>query len=165
MPADLLRRIDLDKLYLPFTERLMQLLANCRARGVEYHAISGYRSDAEQMALWAQGRTREGPIVTNARAGESAHNYGLAVDLCRDADVDRRGLQPDWSPEAYEVLGEEARKLGLVWGGDWRRPDRPHVQWPGYVTARDLEPLRAINAQTGLQGVWMYLDAEQEEAT
>lgn len=158
MPANLVSRIDLDKLYPPFLRRLLELLADCRRAGADYYAVSGFRSYAEQTALYEQGRTRPGLRVTNARAGESAHNFGLAVDLVRDGVLDRRGLQPDWSPESYVPLGERAPKFGLLWGGEFLTPDYPHVQWPGYATASQLAPLRDIFERAGLRAVWEYLD-------
>lgn len=160
MPVDLVARLNLDQLYLPFVAKLLELLAACRARGADYFAISGYRSASEQAALYFQGRTTPGPVVTYARPFESAHNFGLAVDLCRDGHLDRRGLQPDWRPESYDLLGEEAEKVGLVWGGSWRKPDRPHVQWPGFVTATDLQPLKPIFERGGLTAVFAELDGE-----
>jgi peptidoglycan L-alanyl-D-glutamate endopeptidase CwlK len=164
MPTDLIR-ISLDQLYLPFVEILLDVMAACRARGADYFAISGYRSDAEQMVLWCQGRTTPGTIVTGARAGESAHNYGIAVDFCRDGVLDRRGLQPDYRPESYVILGEEARRAGLVWGGDFKHlPDRPHVQWPGFVTKEDLAPLLQVKAKGGLSAVFAHLDGLKEAA-
>src|SRR6202021_3611073 len=48
---------------------------------VQVILIAGMRTFAESDALYAQGRTEPGPIVTNAPAGESFHNYGLAVDF------------------------------------------------------------------------------------
>ena len=165
MPVDLVQRISLDQLYFPFLEKVLALLNACRLRGADYFAISGYRTDAEQMLLWCQGRTQPGLIVTDAQGGDSAHNYGIAVDFCRDGYLDRRGLQPDFRPESYDVLGEEARRLGLVWGGDWRKPDRPHVQWgPGFTTKVDLAPLKAIKATGGLTAVFEHLDGLKEAA-
>lgn len=46
-----------------------------------YSVAFGFRSGAVQDALYAQGRTTPGPIVTNAKGGQSAHNYGLAIDV------------------------------------------------------------------------------------
>ena len=158
MPADLLKRIDLDHLYLPFAERLLGLLAEARKRGVDYHVISGFRSYIEQDGLYAQGRSTPGAVVTNARGGESAHQFGIAADLCRDADVTRHGLQPDWEPESYELLRELCPLFELVWGGTFHRPDRPHVQARGYVTAKQLKPLREAFEVAGLKGAWRYLD-------
>jgi peptidoglycan L-alanyl-D-glutamate endopeptidase CwlK len=95
--------------------------------------------------------------VTFARGGESAHNFGLAVDF----------YAGDWDPMSYELLGKMVKMRGLIWGGDFRSPDRPHVQWPGYVTAGQMAPLRALlpdsrdSAQDGLRRVWQYVDAHK----
>lgn len=47
------------------------------------------RTFAEQEALYAQGRTKPGKVVTNAKAGMSYHNYGLAVDIVLLKDTDK----------------------------------------------------------------------------
>lgn len=140
MPADLVKRIDLDKIYPPFLERALTLLARCRKRGADYVAIFGYRSYAEQAQLHANYLAGKGGRA--APPGASAHNYGLAIDFARDADASAPGLQPDWSDAAYRILGEEAAKLGLHWGAGYG--DRPHISWPGYVSASDLAPLRLV---------------------
>lgn len=158
MSALLLARIDPLQLYPPFTERLMALVEEAEGLGVHYWAVSGFRSYAEQMRLWAQGRTQPGLKVTNAKGGESAHNFGIAADFCRDGVVDRRGLQPDWKPESYATLGQLAAKHGLAWGGDWALKDYPHVQLPGFVTREQLEPLRVAFETGGLTAVWEYLN-------
>lgn len=159
VPVDLIR-VDLDRLYLPFVHRLLDVLAACRARGADYYVISGYRSLEEQDLLYAQGRTMAGHVVTHARGGSSPHNYGLAADLTRDGRLDRKGLQPDWDAESYAILGEEAERVGLVWGGRWVRPDRPHVQWPGYVTSEQLHTLRRAHALGGLAAAWAAIPTE-----
>ncbi|WP_318566507.1 M15 family metallopeptidase [Peribacillus simplex] len=77
----------------------------------------GFRLFAEQNALLAQGRTKPGNKVTNARGGQSMHNYGLAIDICLitsdgkkavwDTKADfNKGGKSDW----MEVV-EEARNL------------------------------------------------------
>jgi peptidoglycan L-alanyl-D-glutamate endopeptidase CwlK len=53
--------------------------------GVTFEVLSGLRSYAQQAALFAQGRTKPGKIVTNARPGSSWHNYGLAIDVVQSA--------------------------------------------------------------------------------
>ncbi len=82
----------------------------------------GYRTWAEQDALYAQGRTTPGPIVTWARGGESMHNLGLDVDVFR---VDERAL---YAPSSSTV--ETFKRFGFSWGGDWagRKNDPPHFQ-------------------------------------
>jgi peptidoglycan LD-endopeptidase CwlK len=158
MPAALFKRINLDFLYAPFLEKLLDAISDCKTTGVEYTATLGFRTYAEQDALFAQGRTTPGHIVTNARGGESAHNFGLAVDF----------FAGDWDPQSYERLGSMVALRGLVWGGSWKKPDRPHVQWPGYVSAADMAPLAALTLpdsresdQDVLRRVWAYLDANK----
>jgi peptidoglycan LD-endopeptidase CwlK len=160
VPADLIR-IDLDKCYGPFVERALEMLARCRDRGADYFVTYGYRSWAESdklHALWLEGLGGRA-----APGGFSAHNYGLAWDLTRDADTKKKGLQPTWDSKAYDVLGEEAKRAGLVWGASFN--DKPHVQWPGYVSAKQLGPLRSLwrgldgTEEERLREAWEYLDA------
>lgn len=101
------------------------LIQQSHARGVPIVITQGLRTIAEQNALYAQGRSKPGPIVTNAKGGTSYHNYGLAFDFAlllpngtslswdinRDGDKDKTA---DWQ----EVV-QEAKRLGLEWGGDW----------------------------------------------
>ena len=49
------------------------------------------RTFAEQDALYAQGRTKGGLKVTNAKGGQSYHNYGLAIDIVLLIDKDKNG--------------------------------------------------------------------------
>ena len=58
-----------------------RLLADAAAAGIPLTVTFTLRSMATQAALYAQGRTRPGPVVTNARAGHSFHNFGLALDV------------------------------------------------------------------------------------
>jgi hypothetical protein len=83
--------------------------------------VSGFRTFAEQDALYAQGRTTPGNIVTPARGGESAHNYGLAVDIMRIGDE-------LYNPAPITV--ETFKRFGFVWGGDWpgKKNDPPHFE-------------------------------------
>lgn len=156
-PAGNFGKVVLDQLYLPFLQRLLAAIAACNERGVEYRATAGFRSYDEQQRLYFQGRTAPGNVVTDAMGWYSPHNYGLAVDF-----VAWEKGKPSWSIPAYSVLGEEAERVGLVWGGEFHHPhDRPHVQWPGYVHAKELEPLRRIakaNPSAPLTAVWAYLD-------
>lgn len=159
MSGLLLSRIDTALLYPPFLAKLQGLLDEAMAKHqAAYWVISGFRSYTEQRELFAQGRTAPGPKVTNARAGESSHNFGIAGDVCRDGFIDRRGLQPDWRNESYELLRELAPKHGLYWGGLFFDPDRPHLQLPGYINREQLEPLRQAFEAGGFKSVFDVLD-------
>lgn len=91
--------------------------------GIKLRITSAYRSFAEQDALFAQGRTQPGSIVTNARGGESIHNFGLAFDV-----VPMVHGQPDWNCD-WPFIGALGKSYGFAWGGDWQTfPDRPHFE-------------------------------------
>lgn len=88
-----------------------------------------YRSNAEQDKLYAQGRTAPGFKVTKARAGESLHNFGLAIDF-----VPMVHGKPAWDdPKPFEMLARMAQIADprLKWGGDFKSiDDKPHLEWP-----------------------------------
>ncbi|WP_424765683.1 M15 family metallopeptidase [Paenibacillus sp. sgz302251] len=127
-------------------EAAEQLMIASYNKGVPILITQGYRSIAEQNALYAQGRTTKGNIVTNAKGGSSYHNYGLAIDFAllssdgkqvfwdmkRDADNDKTA---DW----MEVVSE-AKNLGFEWGGDWKSfKDNPHFQMTFGLSIVDLK--------------------------
>lgn len=85
------------------------------------------RSHERQDWLYAQGRTRDGKVVTNAKAGESDHNPN-SEGQGRALDYAFRGGNSPWSEEhPWALAGTIAKELGLRWGGDWPKPDRPHL--------------------------------------
>ena len=127
-----------------FESRLVQA-------GLDFQRSCTFRSQLEQNALWTRGRS---PLdVVNAHYKEagmvpitaeenkrpvtwtilSVHTDHEAVDYYQeiagrasydlkvDADFDKI---PDW-----QEFGKIARECGLEWGGDWKKPDYPHVQW------------------------------------
>lgn len=107
--------------------RIRLMAAELKKQGITIMAVSGLRTFAEQDALYAQGRTKPGSIVTNARGGQSLHNYGLAVDV---VPVNGNG-QPNWnaSEATWQKIGAAGKKQGMEWGGDWKSfKDRPHFQ-------------------------------------
>lgn len=86
---------------------------------------SATRTCAEQTALYAQGRTAPGKRVTNAPAGFSNHNFGIAFDV-----TIFRGGEPVWESPLYRTtLAGIGRALGFTWGGDWKGiVDEPHYE-------------------------------------
>lgn len=96
--------------------------------------VFALRSMAEQQAIYDQGRTKKGPIVTNAKPGASFHNWGLAIDFAliingkevswdtvKDYDDDHKS---DWM-EVVSIF----KAAGWEWGGDWKSiKDYPHLQ-------------------------------------
>jgi peptidoglycan LD-endopeptidase CwlK len=100
----------------------------CRARGWQLRIYSTFRSVEEQDALYAIGRSEPGKIVTNARGGQSWHNFGRAFDA-----VIIVGNRPVWGSqpgdkELLEAVGCLAEGVGLEWGGRWKMRDGLHFQ-------------------------------------
>lgn len=104
----------------------IKLIEQATAQGIHVKVISGHRTYAEQDALYAQGRTKSGKVVTNARGGFSNHNFGIAFDIgIFSAD----GKTYYGESTAYKVCGGIGERLGLEWGGRWKFVDEPHFQY------------------------------------
>lgn len=87
--------------------------------GIEYKGVSHWRSGELQDQLHSRGRSKPGKIVTNAKAGQSYHNWGLAHDI---------SFPKGNHAEAARI----AKQYGIEWGGDWKSfPDPPHFQYRG----------------------------------
>lgn len=115
--------------------------------GVTAEVISGLRSWQQQAALYAQGRTKPGRIVTKARPGSSWHNYGLAIDLGLFAGgkyLDEAA--PARAEKVYRDLGALAATMGLEWAGTWKSfPEGPHFQWTAGQTVAQLRAKMEAN--------------------
>lgn len=117
----------LERLQPRAAELARQLVAAARQKGIAIKVISGLRTVEEQDALYAQGRTAPGPIVTTARGGCSNHNTGLSFDI--GVFRDDKFIDDQSDPVTYQTVGELGRGLGLVWGGDWKSiKDLPHFE-------------------------------------
>lgn len=122
-------RFGLNELYLPVYDAL------CRTLPDEWQPYYGIRTFEEQARLYAQGRTAPGRIVTNARPGESAHNYGCASDWTMWKDG--RPLWIQANDPRIKVFQDAVRQASGRWGGDWDNDgnifehsfiDVPHVE-------------------------------------
>lgn len=125
----------------PFRKFARLAEATAAAMGCEYKGISGLRTWKEQDALYAKGRTVPGPRVTNARAGYSWHNYGVALDFGvfrgeSYVDADNPGL----AARVHAACAVHADECGLEWGGNWTRfKDLPHYQVAGLPSSPRAE--------------------------
>lgn len=142
----------------PLIERAEAGLPNYLAVRVTY----SLRTFEEQQALYNQGRTTPGKIVTKAKAGQSYHNYGLALDFVILYDKDKNGSYetiswdtvkdedkdgiPDW-----KEIANIFKAAGWTWGGDFKTiVDQPHVE---KTFGKDWKDLLALK-QRG------YVDSE-----
>ena len=95
-------------------------------KGVRLRFAYVYRSIAEQDALFKQR-----PKVTNAKGGQSIHNYGLAFDivLLYDKDGNETFETASWEQNKYWMqVVNYFKSKGWQWGGDWKFKDAPHFQ-------------------------------------
>ncbi len=102
--------------------------------GYEMALLEGYRSPERQNRL-----AQLGGNVTNAAAFQSYHQYGLAADnaFLRDGKLVISEKDP-WAMRGYQLYGQTAEQVGLVWGGRWKLMDLGHVEYhkPGFVIGR-----------------------------
>jgi peptidoglycan L-alanyl-D-glutamate endopeptidase CwlK len=127
----------LDDLILPARTRVQAFLETAKKQGIDLLVTSTYRDNASQNALYAQGRTTPGKIVTNAKAGQSWHNYRCAVDV-----VPIVAGKPRWDvkDEVWQQVGALGKAAGLEWAGDWKRfKEYPHFQYTGGLTLAQLQ--------------------------
>jgi peptidoglycan LD-endopeptidase CwlK len=105
--------------------------------------LSGTRTYAEQNVLYAKGRTAGGNIVTNARGGQSNHNFGVALDVGLFSGTKYLTGASKAENKAYEDLAHAIKGeiADVAWGGDWRTfKDLPHFE---YATGINLAQVRA----------------------
>lgn len=117
--------------------KLDLLLKACKSEGIKIAFAETLRTVAEQDALYAKGRSKPGPKVTNAKGEEyrSMHQWGVAADFYLLMDIDGDGTTKDDAynnaKKTFNRVGKVAKKLGLEWGGDWKSiKDLPHLQLP-----------------------------------
>jgi peptidoglycan L-alanyl-D-glutamate endopeptidase CwlK len=132
----------LDDLIPPAKERVERFLSLCKDNNIDLLVTSTYRDNESQQALYEQGRTTAGKVVTNAKAGDSWHNWRCAVDVVPmvNGKPNWDGLHPVW--DQIGTLGEQA---GLEWAGRWRTfKELAHFQYTGGLTLTDLKSGKEI---------------------
>ncbi|CAH0305470.1 peptidoglycan-binding protein [Priestia megaterium] len=134
----------LSKIHPTLADKARQLIAKAHEEGIDLVVTQGLRTIAEQNALYAQGRTAPGKIVTKAKGGSSYHNFGLAFDIA----VRKENGEIDWdSTKLYSRVGQLGKSIGLEWGGDFKSiRDTPHFQLTFGLT---LSQLRAGKRPSG----------------
>ena len=126
----------LDDLAPPAKQRAEAFIAAAKAKGIDLLVTSTYRDNESQDALYAQGRTTPGNIVTRAKAGQSWHNYRCALDV-----VPLVNGKAIWDDQAlWKQVGEIGKSCGLEWAGDWVTfKEFPHFQYTGGLTLAQLQ--------------------------
>jgi len=164
-------------LFPPLIKKANEFIAQCKKAGVTILITQGLRTWAKQNEYYAQGRTTPGKIVTNAKGGESYHNFGLAFDIVPiggdgkpiwDTDhqawqiaMDIGGLHPGHSksrldPQLVAEIVAADLQIDLNWGGDWKSfKDLPHFE---LTAGTPLQLLRTLY-KPDLQRCWAEVQA------
>ena len=118
-------------------ETALEVIKRAYKEGINVQISEGHRSYARQNELYAQGRTKPGKIVTNAKGGQSWHNFGIAVDYFLTTND---GSKAVWTVNSnWRRVAQIAKGLGFEWGGDWTSfKDYPHLQMTGGYTLAQL---------------------------
>jgi peptidoglycan L-alanyl-D-glutamate endopeptidase CwlK len=115
-----------------FSQRLLLVFKIMKeTHGYDMAILEGYRSPERQNLLASAGAS-----VTNARAFQSYHQFGLAADCAflRDGKLVISEKDP-WAMRGYQLYGATAEAAGLHWGGRWAMMDFGHTELraPGTV--------------------------------
>jgi len=125
---------------LPKTQiaaRKAMIASKALSGGLTVQILSGTRTYAEQNKLYAQR-----PKVTNAKAGQSNHNFGIAFDIGIFKGKTYYTGRNVAENKAYDDLSKIIKPVGLLWGGDWKSlKDAPHYELP---TNKSISQVRAL---------------------
>ena len=145
----------IQKLHPSVREEVAQIIVACDIAltgKAKVRITQGLRTFEEQDALYAVGRTKPGKKVTQAKGGQSIHNYGFAVDICLiiDGKVASWDTYKDWDNDKiadwYECVKIFANN-GWDWGGNWKKfKDLPHFEKKEYTDWRKLSQLKKDKA-------------------
>lgn len=135
---DIITKKKIDELHPALKDKAIQLVKAAEKAGIHLRIYSALRTFAQQTALFNQpfdlidndgDRLIDEPDekVTNAKAGESFHNYGLAFDV-----VEIKNGTAIWDNPRWEQIGKIGESVGLEWGGRWKFVDKPHFQIKGF---------------------------------
>lgn len=104
-------------------DKAREFINKAEKKGIKLRVAQATRTYAEQNDLYAQGRTKSGGIVTNAKAGQSSHNFGTAIDVVPIVNGEAK-WDADWNK-----IAEIGKSVGFSWGGDWKTfKDKPHFE-------------------------------------
>jgi len=120
---DLVSETRILTLHPKIRDKAREFINKAEKQNIKLRVTSAYRTYAEQNDLYAQGRTKGGKIVTNAKGGQSFHNFGTAMDVVPIVDG-KADYNTDWNKIA--TIG---KSVGFAWGGDWTSfKDKPHFE-------------------------------------
>ena len=120
-----------DGLQPDFKEKVIRWYEECREEGIKILVYCGYRSNEDQEKLYKQGRSTKGKKITNARAGQSFHNYGRAIDF-----VPVKSGESSWDDTASYI---KAQRIGKEFGLRAISWELPHLEDGSFKNWRELQ--------------------------
>lgn len=145
---DNITKIRIEQLHPSVVTEMMKIITECNTALTgrsQVRITQGLRTFSEQDDLYAIGRTKPGKKVTNAKGGQSVHNYGFAVDICLiiDGKIASWDIKKDWDNDGVADWDECVKifaKYGWSWGGNWTSfKDMPHFEKIGFNNWRILQ--------------------------
>ena len=155
-----LDKISVDKLKLVYpdiSERFLRVFQDMLLHNqMVIRVTDGFRSIERQKKLYEIGRGKTKlPPVTNAKAGDSLHNYGCAIDVCFVGRDPYLNAHPK-GDFLWKEFGRLAKVHGFIWGGDFSYLiDRPHIQLTYGATLPEIKQLYRGGDQ---KAVWARFD-------
>lgn len=133
---------DIKELHPRVQTRCQAFLDTCKEDGIDILITSTYRDGESQNALFAQGRSKPGARVTNARSGQSYHNWRCAFDF-----VPIKNGKAIWNdPALFERCGAIAEEVGLEWAGHWVGfKEMAHCQWTNGLKIDDFKSGKTLD--------------------
>jgi peptidoglycan L-alanyl-D-glutamate endopeptidase CwlK len=128
---------DLNELLPQVKTKVEHFIQLCKDNNIDLLVTSTYRDFESQAALYSQGRTSPGKIVTNAGPGDSYHNWRCAIDVVPlvNGKADWDGSHPVWAE-----IGRLGKEAGLEWAGEWVHfKELAHFQYSGGLTIAKLK--------------------------
>lgn len=124
-----------------------EFIKKCEEQEIKLLVTSTYRDAECQTALYAKGRTAKGPKVTNAKAGQSYHNWRVALDV-----VPMVHGKPVWKTTGealtlWQKVGKIGKSVGFEWAGDWKTfKEFPHFQFTDGLKIKDFQAGKTIKS-------------------
>ncbi len=108
-----------------------KLLEKCKEKGIDVRIAETYRTRTKQAEYYGMG-----PGFTASAAGQSKHQFGLAMDVVPFVN----GAAVWDNKVLFDKIGKIGEELGFRWGGRWKKPYDPgHFEWTGGLTAEQLK--------------------------
>lgn len=137
----------ISELHPTVADLAQKLIDACKAQGIDIILTSTYRDNESQDELYKIGRTaasikKKEKVVTNAKGGESYHQYRVAFDV-----VPIVAGKAIWSDsKMWAIIGKLGTDLGLEWAGNWKSfKEMPHFQFTNGLSLKDFQAGKTID--------------------